>query len=371
MDEIISKYENFLSESMELSSDSNSDGEDEHTIDDKHLIVINSLDRNHTEGHTTFSYTINTNNSNSQGNLSNNYRNISSICIDSLYIPNKYLDIHTLHGLKKEGQKISSTKHLQTPKLNNVQYLILKISDLNNNIDGSNSIINNTTSILVIDDVISRNSNSGGLNIDGSNYVSVGNLGNNITTGTDNSNIAFRNVSHLEKTYLTPKSTLSDLKIELYLPNGDKLEYLNDHLIVSYFKYNNTDKTIDVYISEYFSPDEYMVGNTIIFKNVVLNTTNIIIENEFHNFINRTSGHTIVDLDDTDSTSSGLFNIIQIPLEYSINKNTGESGSNIFSSVNSEQHDVSSGTLLNRDMQHVLFIKVNTKKKINKKCKKI
>ena len=196
MNEIISKYENFLSESMELSSDSDSNDEDKHTTDDKHLIVINSIDRNHTEGDTTFSYTINTNNSNSQGNLSNNYRNISSICIDSLYIPNKYLDIHTLHGLKKEGQKISSTKHLQTPKLSNVQYLILKISDINNNIDGSNSIVNNSTSILVIDDVIPRNINSGGFNIVGSDYVSVGNLGNNVTTGTDNSNIAFRNVSN-------------------------------------------------------------------------------------------------------------------------------------------------------------------------------
>tara|TARA_Y100000590_G_scaffold343714_2_gene392812 strand:- start:13147 stop:14262 length:1116 start_codon:yes stop_codon:yes gene_type:complete len=371
MNEIISKYENFLTESMELSSDSDSNCEEDITVDDKHLIVINSLDRNYKEGDTTFSYTINTNNSNSHGNLSNNYKNISSISIESLYIPNKYLDIHTLHGLKKDGQKISSTKHLQIPKLNNVQYLILKISDLNNNIDGSNSIVNNSTSILVVDDVITRNSNSGGFTVSGSDYVSIGNLGKNITGGTDNSFLAFRNVASLEKIHISPKANLNDLKIELYLPNGQLLEYLNEHLTVSHFKYNNTNKTIDVYISEYFSPDEYMVGNTIIFKDIVLNTSNTIIENEFHNFINRNIGHTIIDLVDSGSTTSGLFNVIQIPLEYTINKSTGESVPNTFTCVDTEQHNVSSGTILNRDMQHVFFIKVNTKKKINKKCKKI
>lgn len=359
MNEIISKYETFLSESIEMDSDS--DDNTPSSIDESHLIVINSIDREYKNDNTS-KYSISVNNNTSiRGNLRNKYNNIFSICISHLFIPNKYIDLKTLHGLKASGTKITNTAHPSLQKLNDTQYIILKISDIKNNVDGTNSDIFNCTSLLVIDDAVTRSNNSGGYTVSGSNYVSVGNIGQNLVSGADNSLIAYKTIC-APKIFMKPKSSLSDLKIELFLPNGKRISYLNDYLVIDNITYNNTDKTFDINTTKYFSPEEYSIGDTLIFKSVVLNTSNPIDKHSFHNFINRKSGHTIIGFNNNTVGNHGLYKTIQIPIEYNINLNNGTTEEVNFNCNDGEIHDVSSGDILNQQMQHVLFMNIILKK---------
>ena len=113
-----------------------------------------------------------------------------------------------------------------------------------------------------------------------------------------------------------------------------------------------------MYFTEYFSPEEYKLGDIIIFKNIELNTSNTINKLSFLNFINR-DGHTIIGHAGTVG-SHGLYNRIQIPLDYTINKQTGTTSSDTFDCVNDEQHNVSSGYIINKSLQVSIYLSINT-----------
>lgn len=107
----------------------------------------------------------------------------------------------------------------------------------------------------------------------------------------------------------------------------------SDDTLYFYVK-NVTGNSIGINTKKYFSPEEYNIGDKILFRNIVMSNTdfydkNFLAKSQLENFINRESGHTIIGVGESQATTNisrcNMFNQIQIPFIYNLDKNTGNS----------------------------------------------
>ena len=109
----------------------------------------------------------------------------------------------------------------------------------------------------------------------------------------------------------------------------------NTSLDTLYFGIKNvTGNTISINTKTYFSPEEYNIGDRILFKNLSMTGNdfydqNFLAKSQLENFINRESGHIIVGLGESQNTNNisrcNMFNQIQIAFNYNLDKTTGNS----------------------------------------------
>ena len=329
------------------------------------LLIISSADRNYLNNETTFNYNVEfapkISTSEKRAFFIKNFKNIRSISVVNVYIPNYYLDVKHLHGLVSNtiisNSETADSISIHLPRLNDLPYITLKISDIGSNVDGTNKYLNHATCMLTIDDFKDSTNNSSGGYIykaDSTN-VSIGNKGNTIISGTDKKMLTFKNVTDWEKIYYpSPKANLNGFQISFHDPNGKQLSLLDDFLTISSFVKNSN--KIKVTMTEYFSPEEYRVGDTIIFRNVVVSTTGTISTTQFQNFINREEGHTIIG-HDTVNSDTKLYKDIYIGYPYTITKSDGSASKDEFGMAGTT-YNVSSGTCINHSMQNTICIKV-------------
>jgi len=113
-------------------------------------------------------------------------------------------------------------------------------------------------------------------------------------------------------------------------------------------------------VNEYFSPEEYKVGDTIIFKNIAYATNT---NGKLQQFLERTKGHVIIALEDTATSpvlNQTFFNAIVVGLDYSIVETTGSISIDTFGLTDSIIPTFTAGTILNLNNQHLIKMSIET-----------
>ena len=371
---------------------------------DKFSLTIDSKDRNWLADDETFnfSFRLTSNSNNELGTLEKVYKQVKIMDINYIMVPNLFINIDDIHCANKIGilnNSVLTFSHVKykTNKLSDYKYLTVKIDEMNTNNNGSNSVINSSTAIFLLDSLFSKsytNSFSTGFTLDSTdttnltkiklytdhNLLHIGE--SNIRNGS-NENLVYRNVSH-RKEFINPKDMLSNLHISFYDPSGKRLKLQNDVLTlksitstkVSLTNYTidnendvstsgtlntkirkglflknstnfadntfvlNLDSTnpttkfstnnnflattnshdfllesrkIELRMNEYFSSEEYRLGDRIYLKNIKLTNTN----EELKRFLEKEEGHTIIsmyaiDLNNNILTMVDYYNVIEI-----------------------------------------------------------
>ena len=97
--------------SSDSNSDSESDTENKYTeFTEEFLLISNSKDRNYRNGEKTFNYNIlfgtnfkqnSIDNGNNNAFFTRNYDNIQTLAVEAVLLPNLYINLDELHGVKK------------------------------------------------------------------------------------------------------------------------------------------------------------------------------------------------------------------------------------------------------------------------------
>lgn len=276
----------YTSSMSDSSSDNESDNEDKTPIKDNikivkhpHFLLISSKDRSYTIGDTTFSFNVNLTN-----NYITNYKNIRSIKLLQVFIPNIYTNIKNIHGLIDDSIITSSTSSdsnsIRLNKIIDYEYISLNIDLIGSMVDGTNNVLSNTSFVLYpSESKDNTTNNSGRYEPDSSlNNRSMGNVGNSLLSETNKSVIYYRNLGENEKIfYPATKASIPSMRFTFYSPQGEQINLMDDYLSTNSILVDNAAASITllkIKMTEYFSPEEYKVGDNILFNNVEVSSAN-------------------------------------------------------------------------------------------------
>lgn len=350
----------------------------------KNILIINSKDRTWTWGQTSFNFSIDVS---PDKNIKNGFiiktlKNIRSFSVEHVLLPNFYIRPIELHALAENNSLLSTNtlNPIKLQRLSDLPYIVIRIDDLENTQDGTNKTINQATSILVIDSQTNTVNNSGvyNYNMTSSTNIVSENANDGLLSGVDRSYIHYTPSTNVEKLfYPCPKSVIGILHITFLTPEGEVLSFMNDYLTLKGIYYTDTFnggsfKALKIITREYFSPEEYYVGSTIYIEGAKITDNS-----PLSNFLNKESGHTILKTEktlDTDDYSppnfdnSKLRNIIVIPFEYKFNSELGTFSSDANYGIGDSPDEfttITSGTLINYNLQNLITLKVDTEEKDN------
>lgn len=237
-----------------------------YTIKQK-FISISSLDRdwyNNITGVNPFNYNVKIGD-NGSFTLLNNIKNIVSLEIVKMILPNKNINI--------EYSK-------ETFNLTDEPYFTVELSGFDNVNDGTNHQKNKATSIMSSITPIPKSTNE-------INYLEYKNINNSI------------------KKFTNPISNLTNLEIKIKNQLDEYPLDLTDILnITNIYSSNDEDETLNLHnvinikTTEYFN-NQYKIGDVIKCQDYVFRDTSnevVTTANDFNDFINRTKGHKIIDL---------------------------------------------------------------------------
>ena len=348
--------------STDTSDDSDSEDENKYTeYTEDYLLVANSKDRNYKNGEKTFSYNIlfgtnfnqnSVDDGNNSAHFTRNYDNIKSISIETVLLPNLYLDLPELHGLKKNIGGFN----VRLRRISDLDYVVMNINGFQSNLDGTNKTISSSSNILVVDDSKERVNNTGDQNNGQSDNLIVGH-GKNLILGTNKNLLYMRNITDTSKQFINPMSSLNNMNVSFFDPSGKQLTLMNDFMVIGSVKLDVASEYIILTMTKYFSPEEYSIGDTIIIRNAsVSGGTNV----ELENFLNRKSGHNIFSIGMLSGSSIDMYKEIHIPLDYSINTNDGTLSNKSYGLTTSATQLSSDSVVLNLNNQNSIFFKVTS-----------
>lgn len=189
--------------------------------------------------------------------------------------------------------------------------------------------------------------------------------------------IEYKNsLNHTKEFYNNPMASLSKLDINIkQQTNSSPVEY-NDVLSIKSITYspavssNVATEYLVVETSNYFSNKEFGIGDIIQFRNYENINTGIYNNARlFNDYINRTSGHPLLDTSKTD-TDKYLSNRIHIPIPSTISTSTGnveeETWYTNFKSISLSNVSLSGsvtdlgGKLINTNLQNTLIFRIKT-----------
>jgi len=257
---------------------------------DTNTLTIDSVDRNWIYGDKTcdFSFRLANNVDTSLGILNKVYKNINSIELNSIIIPNFFINLDEVHCAKKIGLTTSTlteinNRPLRFTKLSDLKYLTVKVDEIQTHQNGSNRVLNQASGVFIMDYALPKSySNSlnysATLRVDGPPLIKIYSDHNLINIGESNvrdntlENIAFKNVSCVSK-FIRPKDMLSSLHISFYKPDGTILELQNDTLTID--KISSTKEsivgdvsdsafTIDISFSQILRTKEFGHNNNVV-----------------------------------------------------------------------------------------------------------
>lgn len=293
-------------------------------------LSINSFDREWLIEPTRYSYSINfTTKSNS---IQNRYRNIESIAVGSVIIPDE----------------IVQTKDPIKPSFNNdftfsYPYLLLRIDEFSDVYDGTNDIVRRAFCKLAFHKAYKGQNGRG--------YV------------------VLRPVQNEKKTfYPAPLSALNKFTISILRPNGGLFNNSTDSYSLASVEYDSSKPNyIKLTLDGYFDQNEFFYGDIIQFQNYIMTKLSPIQQDidikTFNEYMNRTEGFEIQDLGDPNS--NGYYNIVYIEAPGSFNKSLGQYqvNMNLINCLNTYNSSLSSsnvnGNVMNSSLQHSISMKVN------------
>lgn len=394
------------------------------------LLIAYSGDKNVLGGETTFNYTINFNESQSGNSRASAFFNISlknirSISIIDVIMPNFYLDLPLLHGLANQfyytplGDNTSFTSNtkpaehddniriMRPPRLQDLPFILLKIQGLDGDMKGTNTDIDSSICMLTIEQVRSSTNNASGTyevlnkvapdsfknfnNNPELKRVQKGNCGEHILADTDKNILYFKNKTKIQKNFFpNPLARLGALKIDFFDHLGNPLKFQHEYLEIDQLELitpglaleggpaPNPSSTgfLELTTKQLYSPDEYRVGDLLVFQNVQTNPRNISIES----FLNRKEGHILLQHKIASRIKAGAnsfenyFNkfyiFSQVKPELTIPYVDGSLaplsdglGSQItsFSYTSPEPHlEFASGICINQSLQHTISFNIKT-----------
>lgn len=334
------------------------------------LLIINSKDRNYESNESTYDFSINfTSMSNSlskNATINKNFKNIVQIELLELIIPNIYVNQREVVCLYDESLITSKTavdensNHIVCEKISDLPYLIVNMSEIENNNVGTNKEINKSSFIVRYDDYKDKTNNSGSYVNNGVNVFEIGNVNNSTIAISDRKLLTYKPFGDLSINYNSqPRNYLKNIKIDLTTPNGTLLTNLSHYLILQYVELKDTSgdyNKLHITFTKHFTPDEYHLGDNIIFKDVSLSGS----FERCENFLNRSSGHTIIGHSDN-IAGTKLYKSIIVALDFTLDLSTTTRTivKDNFG-LNTDTQVSSTGTLINSSLQCIFAIKVKT-----------
>ena len=310
---------------------------------------IDSRDRNVGNETSTFDFIIKFSNTESSvdARIPINLRNIVELNIKDIIIPNFYLNLSESHFLFNENiitsnKTTTNSNNLRPQRLSDLQYIILTIEDLNNqHISGTNNNLVRSSFILKIEDIEQiTNINSGNYLLNGNRLVEVGNINNSLLAETDKSRIRYSCKENSKIIYReNDNKIISTMSISISDPAGNKLNYMNDYLVIKKIHLESaTNNRLRIEFTEFFSAEEYSLGDTIKISNLVESGSSEFFSSLENFLTTEKNDHIIVghygDSENTPISKTKLFNSIYIPLKFTFNKDSTTASGNIFNIQN-------------------------------------
>lgn len=343
------------------------------TLYNDSLLIINGKDRNYEANETAYNFSVSfsgMSNISKNATINKNFKNITQIELLELIIPNIYINQKEVVCLYDEGLISSSTAtgsnstHIVCEKISDLPYLVLNIGELDNDNQGTNKEINKSSFILKYDDDKDRTNNGGSYTNNGTNVFEIGNVNNSVLAISDRKSLIYKPFGEIPINYFSqPRNYLKNIKIEIRTPNGVLLNNMSDYLTLSTVTLIATSgdyNKLEITFTTHFTPDEYMVGNNISFRDVSLSGS----FERCENFLNRGNGHTIIGHADN-IPSTKLYKSIIIPLDFTLNlsSTTRSSVADTFGLSNDSAVSATGGTMLNNALQCMLALKIKTEKR--------
>jgi hypothetical protein len=306
-----------------------------------HIVVINSIDRNWYgyPNETPYNYLVKLGGSakDQYSTVSHDYKNVVSFSIEKMILPNRPC--------------IQSYNSNISPRLNDYPYLAVNVTGINFSSYGTNKTLNNTigifTPILPVP-------------------ISLSEI----------SYLEYKNTSIQKKDYTpNPEGYISRIDLAITTPNGIIASNLNDVLDI-YSIFLNTSNAIPIGISDslviqtntYFNNIEFKKNDLIQMKNYVYHNMSYDESGQFNSWINRDSGHYIIDIGKS-NVGTSLYNQLVIPIPASLSRSTGNIAvESWFSSfVNKTLSNIAiadtSGKLINASTQSHFVVNIKTLEK--------
>lgn len=299
------------------------------TVMEKYL-SINSFDRNWMTDTKRYQYSINF--LTWSNSIQNRYRNIESICVTKVVIPDEIVQI--IDPIQ------ASFNHEFTFSY---PYLLLQIDEFNDIYDGTNDNVRKSFCKLAFDKAYKGQNGRG--------YV--------VLEPIQNERKIF---------YPAPLSTLNKLSISLLKPNGTLFNESNDAYNVLKIEYDGAKpKFLKVTCDSYFDKNEFFVMDTVIFKNFVMTKLSVMQQEidikAFNEYINQNNGFEIVEVGA--ANPNGYFNTFYIQAPGQFNRSIGQfqPNMNLINCLNSYNSQIltptANGSIMNFSLQHTISMKVN------------
>jgi len=306
-----------------------------------HIVVINSIDRNWYgyPNETPYNYLVKLGGSakDQYSTVSHDYKNVVSFSVEKIILPNRPC--------------IQSYNSNISPRLNDYPYLAVNVTGINFSSYGTNKTLNNTigifTPLLPLP-------------------ISLSEI----------SYLEYKNTSIQKKDYTpNPEGYISRIDLAITTPNGIIASNLNDVLDI-YSIFLNTSNTVPIGITDslviqtntYFNNIEFKKNDLIQMKNYVYHNMSYDESGQFNSWINRDSGHYIIDIGKS-NVGTSLYNQLVIPIPASLSRSTGNiSVESWFSSfVNKTLSNIAiadtSGKLINASTQSHFVVNIKTLEK--------
>ena len=215
--------------------------------------IINTKDRNaYIDTNYDFSLCVSSFNTNSSINnltINKDIKNIVSIELLHMIIPNIYIDIEETLNLYSNGiitneivtETINNSNNIRLDRISDLPYLLLNISEFNNTLYGTNNAINKSTFILKLDDSQDKTNNSGDYMINANNkYVEYGNLNKSFLANTDRKSLFYKDFNGKIDFYSSRKNCIQNLRFSITTPLGEPLQNINNYLEIESIIVNQT-----------------------------------------------------------------------------------------------------------------------------------
>lgn len=314
-------------------------------------IIVSSLDRdwynNSNSSPFVFNVSLGGVNNTSHAVINNEYKSIKSIEILGIILSNRY--IRTYKKDDYEAQLNGGMHHYNyhsniTVRPTSFPYLLVNIDNIDKVTRGTNKFLDNSMGV----------------------FTSLVPL--SLATSTVQQ-LEFKNTSFAKKIYSPTLTALNDLDLSITDSNGNSID-CNDVLGVKGIYINNSNTStlsrndyLIIETKQYFDPDSFAISDLIQLNRFQYHDMSFEESYQFNNFINRKSGHNIINYNRSIGTEH-LYNQIHIQMPAYHSFETGNFvvenwfTSFITKSLSNTLVNCTSGKLINSNRQTQIIFKI-------------
>jgi hypothetical protein len=303
------------------------------------FLSINSVDRNWGLEPLRYKYSVNSLGNNND--LQSRYRNIESIAVGKVVIPEEIIEQITItnQNLKTSFNYDFSFAY---------PYIILRIDEFDNVYDGTNDNVRKAFSKLIYHRSYKAPNGRG--------YIILKPI-----------------QKEKKKFYPTPLSSIGKLSISLLKPNGDILNTSSDSYKLFKIEYEQFNTQYLKVVSDvYFDKNEFFVGDEVLLQG---HTMDVLNENmndfdvqRFNEFINRREGHEIKQIGGANDNGFYRSFYIQAPGQFDRINGQYVLDTGLINNLNEYNAQIdfcdpnlpSNGRILNNSLQHTISLKLET-----------